>query len=155
MAEDSFYGTFLQHFGCVPTESQSVLFSELEKFIRDRDKKRIFIVKGYAGTGKTSVLSAFVKALHQFKVKTKLLAPTGRAAKVFSHKSETDAFTIHKHIYRRKSKVDITSGLDLQMNLFKNTVFFVDEASMIGDYTLLKDGQINPCLLYTSDAADE
>jgi len=144
MAEESFYGTFLEHFGCVPTESQSVLFSELEKFIRNRDTKEIFIVKGYAGTGKTSVLSAFVKALHHFKVKTKLLAPTGRAAKVFSHKSETDAFTIHKHIYRRKSKVDITSGLDLQLNLFKNTVFFVDEASMIGDYTLLKDGQINP-----------
>jgi exodeoxyribonuclease V len=144
MAEESFYGTFLEHFGCVPTESQSILFSELEKFIRNRDTKEIFIVKGYAGTGKTSVLSAFVKALHHFKVKTKLLAPTGRAAKVFSHKSETDAFTIHKHIYRRKSKVDITSGLDLQLNLFKNTVFFVDEASMIGDYTLLKDGQINP-----------
>lgn len=144
MAKESFYGTFLEHFGCVPTDSQSVLFSELEKFIRNRDTKEIFIVKGYAGTGKTSILSAFVKALHHFKVKTKLLAPTGRAAKVFSHKSETDAFTIHKHIYRRKSKVDITSGLDLQLNLFKNTVFFVDEASMIGDYTLLKDGQINP-----------
>jgi len=144
MAEESFYGTFLEHFGCVPTESQSVLFSELEKFIRNRDTKEIFIIKGYAGTGKTSILSAFVKALHHFKVKTKLLAPTGRAAKVFSHKSATDAFTIHKHIYRRKSKVDITSGLDLQLNLFKNTVFFVDEASMIGDYTLLKDGQINP-----------
>lgn len=144
MAEESFYGTFLEHFGCVPTDSQSVLFSELEKFIRNRDTKEIFIIKGYAGTGKTSILSAFVKALHHFKVKTKLLAPTGRAAKVFSHKSATDAFTIHKHIYRRKSKVDITSGLDLQLNLFKNTVFFVDEASMIGDYTLLKDGQINP-----------
>ena len=144
MAEESFYSTFLEHFGCIPTDSQSVLFSELEKFIRNRDTKEIFIVKGYAGTGKTSILSAFVKALHHFKVKTKLLAPTGRAAKVFSHKSETDAFTIHKHIYRRKSKVDITSGLDLQLNLFKNTVFFVDEASMIGDYTLLKDGQINP-----------
>ena len=144
MAEESFYGTFLEHFGCVPTDSQSVLFNELEKFIRNRDTKEIFIVKGYAGTGKTSILSAFVKALHHFKVKTKLLAPTGRAAKVFSHKSETDAFTIHKHIYRRKSKVDITSGLDLQLNLFKNTIFFVDEASMIGDYALLKDGQINP-----------
>lgn len=144
MIEESFYTSFLGHFGCVPTESQSVLFSELEKFIRNHSSKEIFIIKGYAGTGKTSVLSAFVKTLHDFKVKTKLLAPTGRAAKVFSIKAKTDAFTIHKHIYRRKSKIDITSGLDVQKNLFKNTVFFVDEASMIGDYTLLKDGQINP-----------
>lgn len=144
MAEESFYGTCISYFGCVPTDSQMVLFQQLEQFIRLRDQKVLFVVKGYAGTGKTSVLSAYVKTLHHYKVKTKLLAPTGRAAKVFSLKSGADAFTIHKHIYRRKSKVDITSGLELQKNLFKNTIFFVDEASMIGDYTLLKDGQINP-----------
>lgn len=144
MSQESFYSTFLEHFGLTPTDSQLALFGELEKFARAHNSKNIFLVKGYAGTGKTSLMSAFVKSLHIFKVKTKLLAPTGRAAKVFSLKAGTDAFTIHKHIYRRKSKVDITSGLDLQKNLFKNTIFFVDEASMIGDYTLLKDGQINP-----------
>ena len=144
MSKESFYSTFLEHFGETPTDSQLELFAALEKFARAHNSKNIFLVKGYAGTGKTSLLAAFVKSLHTFKVKTKLLAPTGRAAKVFSLKAETDAFTIHKHIYRRKSKVDITSGLDLQKNLFKNTIFFVDEASMIGDYTLLKDGQINP-----------
>lgn len=144
MSQESFYSTFLEHFGLTPTDSQLTLFGELENFARSHNSKNIFLVKGYAGTGKTSLLSAYVKSLHTFKVKTKLLAPTGRAAKVFSLKSGSDAFTIHKHIYRRKSKVDITSGLDLQKNLFKNTIFFVDEASMIGDYTLLKDGQINP-----------
>jgi len=144
MSEESFYATFLGHFGCTPTPSQAELFSELEKFARNHNSKDIFLVKGYAGTGKTSLLAAFVKSLHTFKVRTNLLAPTGRAAKVFSLKAGSDAFTIHKHIYRRKSKVDITSGLDLQKNLLKNTIFFVDEASMIGDYTLLKDGQINP-----------
>ena len=144
MSEESFYATFLGHFGCIPTESQSALFSKLETFVRNKNSKEIFLIKGYAGTGKTSLLAAFVQTLHTYKVKTKLLAPTGRAAKVFSLKARSDAFTIHKHIYRRKSKVDITSGLDLQKNLFKNTLFFVDEASMIGDYSLLKDGQISP-----------
>lgn len=144
MSQESFYSTFLEHFGATPTDSQLELIGQLENCARSHNTKNIFLVKGYAGTGKTSLLSAFVKSLQTFKVKTKLLAPTGRAAKVFSLKAETDAFTIHKHIYRRKSKVDITSGLDLQKNLFKNTIFFVDEASMIGDYTLLKDGQINP-----------
>lgn len=130
-------------FGLTPTKHQTELFWELEAFLRKRDSKELFVLSGYAGTGKTSVLGAFVQALQEYKVKVKLLAPTGRAAKVFSLKSKTDAFTIHKQIYRRKSKTDLGSPLSLQPNLFKNTVFIVDEASMIGDYSMQSDGSIS------------
>jgi len=143
MDQPSFYSTLVSHFGMQPTDGQMDLFQQLEEFARKRDGKQLFVISGYAGTGKTSVLGAFVRALNSFKVKTKLLAPTGRAAKVFSHKSNQEAFTIHKHIYRRKSKVEISAGLTLMPNLFKNTLFFVDEASMIGDYTVTKDGGVS------------
>lgn len=143
MSAPSFYTTVLNEFGMQPTESQETLFGLLEAFARKRDGRHLFVIRGYAGTGKTSVLGAYVKALNFYKVKTKLLAPTGRAAKVFSHKAGQEAHTIHKHIYRRKSKVEITSGLSLQKNLFKNTIFFVDEASMIGDYSVTKEGGVS------------
>ena len=131
MAQQSFYTTLIEHFGLAPTEGQESLFSELELFTRKQGGKHLLVIQGYAGTGKTSVLAAYVQALTAYGVKTKLLAPTGRAAKVFSNKAGTEAHTIHKQIYRRKSKVDLSSGLDLQPNLSKNTVFVVDEASMM------------------------
>ena len=143
MEELSFYSTLVSCFGMKPTDGQMDLFQQLEDFARKREGKQLFVISGYAGTGKTSVLGAFVRALKEFKVNTKLLAPTGRAAKVFSHKSNQEAYTIHKHIYRRKSKVEISAGLSLQPNLFKHTIFFVDEASMIGDYTMTKDGGVS------------
>ena len=144
MANISFYSRLVEEFGLLPTKSQDELFAKLEGFVRQREERDyLFVISGYAGTGKTSVLGAFVRTLSSYKVKTVLLAPTGRAAKVFSHKSGQDAFTIHKHIYRRKSKVEISAGLSLQQNLYKNTVFFVDEASMIGDYTMTKDGGVS------------
>lgn len=144
MANISFYSRLVEEFGLLPTKSQDELFAKLEGFVRQREERDyLFVISGYAGTGKTSVLGAFVRTLGSYKVKTVLLAPTGRAAKVFSHKSGQDAFTIHKHIYRRKSKVEISAGLSLQQNLYKNTVFFVDEASMIGDYTMTKDGGVS------------
>ena len=99
MVEKSFYSSFLVHFGCIPTESQSVLFSELEKFIRNKNSKEIFIIKGYAGTGKTTTISTVVNNLWRIGKKAVLLAPTGRAAKVISGYSNKPAFTIHKKIY--------------------------------------------------------
>lgn len=133
----------LQFFDHEPTPDQHNLLFELEKFLKNKESHQVFILKGYAGTGKTSVLGAFVKTLSFFKVKSRLLAPTGRAAKVLSIKSEKEAFTIHKQIYRRNSKVDETSGMVLAPNLHTNTVFIVDEASMIGDYSLSKDGSVS------------
>jgi exodeoxyribonuclease-5 len=138
-----FYNKLSKTFGFEPTSEQSKLFNELESFLKRRDNRELFILKGYAGTGKTSVLGAFVQTLHHYKVKTKLLAPTGRAAKVLSLKSKTDAFTIHKCIYRRKSKTDFASPVGLAPNLLKNTVFIVDESSMISDYRLQNDGSIS------------
>ncbi len=113
------------------TNDQAILVTHLEAFLKIKENHQLFVLKGYAGTGKTSILGAFVKTLSHFKVKTKLLAPTGRAAKVFSLKSTKEAFTIHKQIYWRSSKVDESSKMILAQNLHTNTVFIVDEASMI------------------------
>lgn len=138
MTDLSFQEHLLNTFGMLPTKEQRLLFEALEGFMRQREGKHVFILKGYAGTGKTSVLGSFVQVLRSYKVNTILLAPTGRAAKVLSHKSGGDAFTIHKQIYRRKSKVDPYAGMGLQPNLHRNTVFVVDEASMIGDSSFLE-----------------
>ena len=143
MPESSFQRLLQEKFGWPATVHQKELFELLETFMRFRDTKSLFVLTGYAGTGKTSALGAFVQSLKELKVSVKLLAPTGRAAKVFGNKSKSDAFTIHKHIYRKKSKTDFGSPLSLQPNLFKNTVFIVDEASMIGDYTMQSDGSVN------------
>ena len=129
-------------FGMEPTPDQEVLFAQLEAFMRIKHPYPLFVLRGYAGTGKTSVLGAFVKTLEHFKLKSKLLAPTGRAAKVFASKSQKDALTIHKQIYRRKDGGDDYSKMELSPNLHRNTVFIVDEASMIGDHSLLSDGTI-------------
>ena len=100
--------------------------------------KSCYILSGFAGTGKTSLISGIVKTNKSLKVKTKLLAPTGRAAKVFSNYSNEKAYTIHKFIYRRDQKVGDNITLNLSPNLHKNTIFIVDEASMIGEYNLSK-----------------
>lgn len=120
-----------EEFGFNPTEQQSVLIEKLSIFIMSNDTHKAFLLKGYAGTGKTSIVSALVRALNSLEQKTVLLAPTGRAAKVLSGYSGFPAFTIHKKIYRQKSIVDFR--FQLTDNLHKNTLFIVDEASMISD----------------------
>ena len=79
----------------------------------DEDYTRIFLMNGYAGTGKTTIIAAFVAALKELGIKTVLLAPTGRAAKVLSHYSGADAFTIHKRIYRERTLTDYVSKFSL------------------------------------------
>jgi len=140
----SVFGQQMENFfGHKPNDDQNDLIELLEDFLKIKEPNQVFLLKGYAGTGKTSILGAFVKTLTYFKVKTRLLAPTGRAAKILSLKSSKEAFTIHKQIYRRNSKVDEFSGMMLAPNLFTNTVFIVDEASMIGDYSLQNDGSVS------------
>ena len=95
-----FHQRFLDHFGFVPTESQRIAMERLTDFIYEKGEHRLFILQGYAGTGKTSLVSALVKALDDIRVRTVLLAPTGRAAKVISQYAGRKAFTIHKWIYR-------------------------------------------------------
>ncbi|MBN2767148.1 MAG: AAA family ATPase [Paludibacteraceae bacterium] len=114
-----------------PTDQQAILIEMLGQFIIQPEPEKIFLLKGYAGTGKTSVISALVRALNGLKQKTVLLAPTGRAAKIIAGYSGFPAFTIHKKIYRQKSMAEFSFQLDENLNL--NTLFIVDEASMISN----------------------
>lgn len=114
-----------------PTEQQSELIDLLGQFLMAPDPEKVFLLCGYAGTGKTTVISALVRALNGLKQKTMLLAPTGRAAKVISGYSGFPALTIHKRIYRQKALGDFR--FQLADNLFNNTLFIVDEASMISN----------------------
>lgn len=132
---DSFKELLTQKFSHIPTKGQERLFEMLESFLLEKGKssdKPIFVLKGYAGTGKTSALSALVNTLHFIRKKAVLLAPTGRAAKVMSAFAKRKAFTIHKLIFKQTE--DPKTGrlyFVKQKNYHKNTVFIVDEASMI------------------------
>ncbi len=122
-----------QCFGNIPTSQQREVFFMLEKFLPSSDGEECFVLKGYAGTGKTTLISALVKVLPQIKLKSVLLAPTGRAAKVISNYSGRKAFTIHKKIYRKKLAASPEMNFVLGDNIMENTLFIVDEASMISD----------------------
>jgi exodeoxyribonuclease-5 len=116
-----------------PTPGQVDLIQELGSFLASEDFREIMVVKGYAGTGKTTLVKSLVQTLNSLKQKSVLLAPTGRAAKVLSAYSGQQAWTIHKKIYRQKSGKDGMGEFMLDRNLHKQTCFIVDEASMIGD----------------------
>ena len=112
-----------------PNEEKDGLFRALGAFIVSRDPRKAFILRGYAGTGKTSVMSALVRALAGLKQPCVLLAPTGRAAKVLSRYANSPAYTIHKKIYRQNQLGQ--DSFTLTDNLHRNTLFIIDEASMI------------------------
>ncbi|MES2265695.1 MAG: AAA family ATPase [Bacteroidota bacterium] len=116
-----------------PTSQQLELFAKLDKFLSSEEQDDCFILKGYAGTGKTTVLGALVKALPNYNLKAVLLAPTGRAAKVITNYSGRKAFTIHKRIYRKKSALNVDESFMIADNMSTNTLFIIDEASMISD----------------------
>ena len=123
----------LQNFGFPPTAGQKLLAGKLAAFVADNPVQSVFLLKGYAGTGKTSMLNALVKTLSALKFQTVLLAPTGRAAKVLSSYTGKNANTIHKRIYRQKSSVDGMGCFVLDKNMLKDCFFIVDEASMISN----------------------
>ena len=116
-----------------PTEEQSEAIEKLSAYLVSKDGEALFVLRGYAGTGKTLLVSALVKAMQKFQRRTVLLAPTGRAAKVFSSYSKHPAFTIHKYIYRQKTFSAEIENFSLNVNLTKDTIFIVDEASMISN----------------------
>ena len=122
-----------------PTVEQEKIIEKLSEFILSGNDRKVFLLCGYAGTGKTSLISALVRTMEQLERKTVLLAPTGRAAKVFSHHSGKSAHTIHKCIYRQKSIMD-SSTFTLADNRMQNTLFIVDEASMISNDTMSGTG---------------
>ena len=122
------------------TLSQKKVVEKLSEYLSSSDYSRIFVLNGYAGTGKTTLISALVAVLRETGVKSVLLAPTGRAAKVLTRYSGQQAFTIHKCIYRQRTNADYESKYSLDMNKEQGAVFIVDEASMLSDSS--GDGQI-------------
>jgi len=115
-----------------PTEGQREVIYAIARLLSSEKKNCTLILKGYAGTGKTTLVGTVVKSCVLQKMNTVLLAPTGRAAKIMSLYAQKPAYTIHKKIYFRKAKNDGNVGLALAPNLHKDTLFLVDEASMIG-----------------------
>jgi exodeoxyribonuclease-5 len=118
-----------------PTDCQREMADKAAEFITIDNPNVVFLLKGYAGTGKTTALSALVRVLDTLKMKTVLFAPTGRASKVLSRYAGKPATTIHKKIYRQQSNTDGYGKFALDRNLHTNTIFFVDEASMISNLT--------------------
>lgn len=137
MLNEYFHKKILKSFDFQPTKSQRLLCEELSRFLFLQENNKAFLLKGYAGTGKTSTISVFVKLLAENKFRSVLLAPTGRAAKVLSSYCKRPAYTIHKKIYRQKSSTDGFGKFVLDANLHKNTLFIVDEGSMIANETNL------------------
>ncbi len=134
MAIDNFiYERFKHNLGFVPTKCQDAFFSILAKFVAGEfnENRDVFLLKGYAGTGKTSSLLSLVSYLKEYGHKYILLAPTGRAAKVLSNYTGNKAYTIHKQIYRQKSVKDGIGNFSLDINKSRDTFFIVDEASLI------------------------
>src|SRR3990172_574288 len=133
MLRDHIIPLIKQQLGHLPTPGQEVLIGLLADFILDTGRCQAFIVKGYAGTGKTTLVSALVRTLESIRMKSLLLAPTGRAAKVFSSYAGKPEFTIHRKIYRQKSSKDGFGDFVLNKNLHSHTLIIVDEASMISN----------------------
>lgn len=125
---------FLDNFDFNPTLDQKDAINKLSLFIVSDNEYEIFVLRGYAGTGKTTLISKLIKTLNDSAIKSVSLAPTGRAAKVLSSYSNEKAHTIHRKIYFQDSKPDQGLSFNLGRNLHKNTVFLVDEASMIASY---------------------
>lgn len=116
-----------------PTPAQEKLIPFISEFIINPSERRVLIIKGFAGTGKTSMIKAIVKSLSEFSINSFLLAPTGRAAKVISKISGSNAYTIHKKIYRQRQTSNPFGKFELDFNKHKDSVFIVDESSMIND----------------------
>ena len=132
LSKQDFQARFRQQIPFEPTQGQEMAIGMLSEFVTTPQTHGLFVLKGYAGTGKTTLVSALVKTLNQLRQRVVLLAPTGRAAKVFSVYSGNKAFTIHKHIYR----VQMQEGMlhfSRKENKLNNTLFIVDEVSMISD----------------------
>jgi exodeoxyribonuclease-5 len=133
MRDTIIYNNLCKNLGNTPTDDQSDALKKIAGYICDNNNDVIFLMTGYAGTGKTSIISSVVKTLDLLRMRAVLLAPTGRAAKVLASYSGRQAFTVHKKIYRQKSSKDGLGSFSLDRNLHKDTFFIVDEASMVSN----------------------
>lgn len=129
----TFYTELLSKFPHDPTLKQQVALEKLAKFVLSKEKDEVFLLKGFAGTGKTTLIGTVVNSLWKSRMQSVLMAPTGRAAKVMSNYSKTQAFTIHRKIYFPKKQGGGGVQFVLAPNKHRNTLFIVDEASMIPD----------------------
>ena len=136
LSTKNFYSILSHSFPFNPTIKQDAFFQKITAFITNTNNDAIFVLKGYAGTGKTTVISTIVNNLIEINKKYVLLAPTGRAAKVIANYSNKPAFTIHKKIYFPKKSSGGGVSFTMQQNKHKNTIFIVDEASMISDVVI-------------------
>lgn len=132
-SSNEFYNELVKTFHFKPTQTQDILLSQLSEFIFDKNPSGLFLLKGYAGTGKTTTISCVIKNLWKTGKKSIMLAPTGRAAKVISNYTNRQAYTIHKKIYHPKKAKNGGVNFVMQTNKHTNTFFIVDEASMISD----------------------
>ena len=128
---DSLMYQILRNFPFDPTDDQMYALDVFERFMTDSDERCVMILRGSAGTGKTSLASVIVRTLLALQYKISLLAPTGRAAKVFSLNSGQPAATIHRSIYRERTFAGLDGKFNLNANLYRNRLFMIDEASMI------------------------
>ena len=128
---DSLMYQILRNFPFDPTDDQMHALDVFERFMTDSDERCVMILRGSAGTGKTSLASVIVRTLLDLQYKISLLAPTGRAAKVFSLNSGQPAATIHRSIYRERTFAGLDGKFNLNANLYRNRLFMIDEASMI------------------------
>ena len=131
MIQDELVYQILQDFGFEPTQDQRNALHIFARFMTDRSENAAMILRGSAGTGKTSLAGAIVRAVNRLRIKVSLLAPTGRAAKVFSLNASLAASTIHRKIYREKAFNGADGQFQLNNNMFRDMLFMVDEASMI------------------------
>lgn len=128
---DSLMYQILRNFPFDPTDDQMYALDVFERFMTDSDERCVMILRGSAGTGKTALASVIVRTLLNLQYKISLLAPTGRAAKVFSLNSGQPAATIHRSIYRERTFAGLDGKFNLNANLYRNRLFMIDEASMI------------------------
>ncbi|MEG1377878.1 MAG: AAA family ATPase, partial [Myroides sp.] len=133
MTITEFYLQLKNSFPFDVTLKQDAFLKKISQFVLNDNQDEIFVLKGYAGTGKTTLLSVLVNQLPHVNKKYVMLAPTGRAAKVISNYAKQPAFTIHKKIYYPKKDKNLGMAFTMQANKHKNTVFIVDESSMISD----------------------
>ena len=146
MISDEFKFRIREAMGMVPTAEQEHAIDVFSLFVTDRDDHVVMILRGSAGTGKTTLAGAIVRAMNVLKQKMILLAPTGRAAKVFALNAGHPAYTIHRRIYRQKSAGDI-SAFNLNFNNNRDTLFMIDEASMIANQGYGESAFGSGCLL--------
>lgn len=133
LSRSELYGKMIQSFGFEPTNGQSIVMYHLSAFLLSQKENPTYILRGYAGTGKTTLVKTLVKTLPAIGMKYVLMAPTGRAAKVLSNYTGQNASTLHRRIYQTKTFPDGSISITRAENKFKNALFIVDEASMIGE----------------------